>query len=103
MKFGEEFYSLPDTPDMHAIELTQCNSGKKHVIKNEPGKHASLKIYFAISRNTNFQITSAEAKIGLDLYGDYVQLEQQQSNSHPNVRLLLDIVAHKQSWTVKTI
>ena len=103
MKFGAGFNSLPDTPNLHAIELTQNDSGGKHVIKNEPGKHASVKIYYAISRNDNFLINSAQAKTGLELYGEYVQLEQQQPNSHPNIRLLLDIIAHDQSWTVRTI
>ncbi len=103
MNFGTAFYSLPELPELHALELTQSNNGKVHIIKNEPGKQASVKIYYAISRNDNFQITSEQAKTGLDLYGEYVQLEQQQANSHPNIRLLLDIIAHKQSWTVKTI
>ena len=103
MNFGAAFYSLPETPNMHAIELTQSGSGEVHVIKNEPGKQASVKIYYAISRNDNFQISPIQAKTGLDLYGEYVQLEQQQPNSHPNIRLLLEIIAHDQSWTVKTI
>lgn len=103
MKFGAEFDSLLDPPTLRALELTQRDNGEVRIIKNEPGKQASVKIYYAISRNDNFQITSEQAKTGLDLYGEYVQLEQQQPDSHPNIRLLLNIIAHKQSWTVKTI
>ena len=103
MKFGIEYDALPGTPELNALELTQSDNGEIHTIKNEPGKQASIKIYYAISRNNNFQITSVQAKIGLELYGDYVQQEQQQPNSHPNIRLLLNIIAHNQTWTVKTI
>lgn len=103
MKFGAEFNSLPDTPNLRAIELTQSSSGEIHVIKNEPGKQASIKIYYFISKNNNFLLTPAQAKIGLDLYGEYVQLEHQQPNSHPNIRLLLDIIANNQSWAAKII
>ena len=103
MKFGAEFNLIPEIPNVHAIELSQNGSDEVHVIKNEPGKQASVKIYYAISRNENFQIAPTQAKAGLDLYGEYVQLEQQQPNSHPNIRLLLEVIAHDQSWTVKTI
>ena len=103
MNFGIEFDSLTDTPELYALELTHSDNGEVHTITNEPGKQASIKIYYAISRNDHFQITPVQAKIGLELYGDYVQQEQQQPNSHPNIRLLLNIIAQNQTWTVKTI
>ena len=100
-KFGPEFNCLPDTSTLHSIELTNTATNNKLIIKNEPGKQATIKIYCAISRKNNMEITSVQAKHGLELYGDYVLQEQQQPNSHPNIRILLDTIALEQVWTVK--
>lgn len=103
MKFGSDFNNLPNTAGLQAIELTNSVSGDQHTIINEPGKHASVKIFYAISNANELQITAAQAKIGLKLYGDYVEQEQQQPHSHSNIRLLLDIIAYNQVWSVKVI
>ena len=103
MKFGSAFNDLLDTTEVQAIELTNSVSGDQHTIKNEPGKHASVKIFYAISKTNNLQITAAQAGTGLELYGDYADQEQRQPNSHPNIRLLLDTIAHNQVWLVKVI
>lgn len=103
MEFGTGFKSLAEIPNIQALELTQVATGNKYVLKNEPGKKASVKIYYAISHSNNFKITPAQAQAGLDLYGDYVQQERQQPNSHPNIRLLLETIAQNSSWLVKII
>lgn len=101
MQFGPEFKNLSDTSTLLAIELSNTTTNIQHTIKNNPGKQASVKIFYAISKNSNCKITPVEAEIGLDLYGDYVQQEQRQPNSHPNIRLLLDTIALNQTWLVK--
>jgi hypothetical protein len=63
------------------------------VIANAPGKKASLVIYAHLAKKYNGQLTPAAAKEGLQLYGEYVEEAQQQPGSHPNIDLLLDVVA----------
>lgn len=101
MQFGSGFSDLSDTATLQAIELSNETTNIQHEIKNGPGKQASVKIFYALSKNNNCKITPVEAKIGLGLYGDYVQQELQQPNSHPNIRLLLDTIALNQTWLVK--
>lgn len=101
MRFGPGFKNLSDTSTLQAIELSNTITNIQHIIKNDPGKQASVKIFYGISKNNNCKITPVEAEIGLNLYGDYVQQEQKQPNSHPNIRLLFDTIALNQTWLVK--
>ena len=101
IQFGHGFSNLSDTSTLQAIELSNETTNIRHEIKNDPGKQASVKIFYALSNSNNCKITPAEAKIGLGLYGDYVQQELQQPNSHPNIRLLLDTITLDQTWLVK--
>jgi hypothetical protein len=34
------------------------------------------------------------------LFGDYAQEEMDSPGSHPNIRLLMDILTNKQEWAV---
>jgi hypothetical protein len=63
------------------------------VIANAPGKKASLAIYAHLAKKYNGQLTAAAAQEGLQLYGEYVEEAQQQPGSHPNIDLLLEVVA----------
>ncbi len=93
-QFGEGFDKLPDSSHIVAIQVENPATHSKFLIENLPGKEASVRIYAGIAVKNI--ITAAEARKGLDLYGDYVQEELNFPNSHPNVRLLLDIIAENQ-------
>ena len=103
MNFGSGYNALSDVPKLLAIEITRLDGKVKHIIQNEAGKQASIKIYYAIAAQNEFQITASEAAVGLELYGDYVQQECQQPGSHPNIRRLMNIIADDQCWSVTVI
>ena len=101
--FGMGFDDLPDTSFIKKIELVNSKNKLRLQIANVPGKQASVKILYAIAQQNKSIITTIEAKQGLELFGDYVRIEEQMPKSHPNIRLLLDTVAHAQMWHMKVI
>lgn len=99
-KFGEGFDQLADTFHIKTLTLENCVTGKKVSIDNVPGKQASVKILYAIAKDNMFRITAKEAETGIKLYGDYTREELDSPGSHPNIRLLLDILTSKHEWLV---
>ncbi len=98
--FGADFSNLTDCSHLSQLSLHNCTTNSTHIVPNTPGKQASCKIFYAISRNPQQQITPVEAGQGLILFGDYVNEERAQANSHPNIRLLLDVIENDEVWTV---
>ena len=103
MKFADDFYTLADCSHITQLNLYNNSSDSTHTLLNLPGKQASLKIFYAISRNPEQHISLSQAQRGLRLFGDYVAEEEAQPNSHPNIRLLLDIIQHKHVWVVTAV
>ena len=97
--FGEGFDQLQATDNFKKLYLNKQNSNETLSLDNIPGKQASVKILYNIANNSI--IGTEEAQKGLALYGDYTQEEKQQPNSHPNIRLLLNIVENNESWAIK--
>jgi len=99
-KFGEGFARLADSTHITQLTMKNTQSGAEHVLPNVPGKQASVRIYFAISRNAKKAISSQQAQIGLQLFGDYVTDELNHPDAHPNIRLLLNIIDNDEVWQV---
>ena len=99
-QFGNGFDQLADTSHINTLILENCVTGSKISIDNIPGKQASVKILYAIAMANKFKITDKEAQTGITLFGDYAQEERDSPGSHPNIRLLLDILTDKQEWAV---
>jgi len=99
-KFGEGFDHLADCSHITQLTVQDRQSDAVHILPNVPGKQASVKIYFAISRNANQTISPQEAQIGLQHYGDYVTEELEHPDAHPNIRLLLNIIENHEAWQV---
>lgn len=100
LQFGKNFSQLPDTDHVSVIELNSSDSEKYHLIENIPGKQASVKIFYGISQANGYQITAHVARLGLEMFGEYVQEEKQTPNSHPNIRLLIDTIEYNRRWLV---
>ena len=99
-QFGKHFDQLADTRHIKTLTLVNSASGDKLSIPNIPGKQASVKILHAIAMSNDSRITEKEAQAGLALFGDYAQEEKDSPGSHPNIRLLLNILTDKQEWIV---
>ena len=91
LQFGKNFGQIPDLAHIASCTLTNMQTSEQYVIENKPGKQASLKIMHSISQPNNL-ITPEQARVGLELYGDYVKEELQVPNSHPNIRLLMNCI-----------
>lgn len=101
--FSSAFDQLDDVTSIQEIQLTNPETNATHNIKNQPGKHASVKIYYALAKLNNMQLSTTEAVHGLELYGDYVAEEELTPNAHPNIRLLIDIIKQQQTWHLNVI
>jgi|TARA_B110000240_G_C13462597_1_gene437378 hypothetical protein len=101
--FAAEFNHLPDTGHLKKITLSNIDSKQNHSVDNIPGKQASVKILYSIALDNNFKISATQAEAGIILFGDYTAEEKQQPNAHPNIRLLLDIIEHNQTWEVEVV
>lgn len=98
--FGKGFNQLHATDHIKKLILKKSGSNDTISLDNLPGKKASVKILFNIAQHNQATITAHEAKTGLELFGDYTEEERQQPNSHPNIRLLINIIKNNESWTV---
>ena len=97
-QFGEGFHSLPDSSHINTLELINTQNHKSVVLENIPGKKASVKILHAIAADNDNKINKQAAAMGLALFGEYTDEERQTPNSHPNIRLLIEIIDGDQSW-----
>ncbi len=100
--FGEGFHSLPDSSHIKTLELTNTQNNQSYTLENIPGKKASVKIFHAIAADNDNKINKQAAAMGLALFGEYTDEERQTPNSHPNIRLLIDIIDGDQTWDVTT-
>ncbi|MDG0996324.1 MAG: DUF2322 family protein [Gammaproteobacteria bacterium] len=98
-EFGLGFNSLNLYSSVSAITFTEVISKRTHCVENIAGKKASLKILCAITENSAV-LSVSEARMGLELFGDYVTDEMASPNAHPNIRLLLDTIKHDLRWTI---
>lgn len=98
--FGAAFAQLSDCSHLSQLSLHNFTMNSTHIVPNTPGKQASCKIFYAISRNPEQHITALEARQGLILFGDYVTEERAHANTHPNIRVLLNIIKNNEVWTV---
>ena len=99
--FGEGFDALADTSQLTKITLINKETDKSFDVDNIPGKQASVKILYSIAQTNHSQITIKQARTGIALFGDYALEEQQQPNSHPNIRFLIDVIDNNEEWLVK--
>ena len=97
--FGEGFNKLPATDYIVKLTLSKMGTEEKFTLENIPGKQASVKILFNI-KDEHSRIGTQEAQRGLSLYGDYTAEEKQQPDSHPNIRLLMNVIEHDETWLV---
>ena len=100
--FGAGFAQLADSAHITQLIVQDLQSDTQHILPNIPGKQASLKIYYAISRTPDNTITRQQARTGLELFGDYVADELEHPDAHPNIRLLLNIIENDETWQVNT-
>ena len=62
-------------------------------VDNVDGKRASVAIYCHLASTFSQRLGKEAAKRGLELYGEYVAEAQAHPGSHPNIDLLLQVLA----------
>ena len=98
--FGAGFDDLADTSDLKKVTFINRETDKSFSLENIPGKQASVKILYSIAQNNHSQINRSVARTGIALFGDYAQEEEQQPNSHPNIRFLMDVMTNNEEWLI---
>jgi len=83
---------LPRTDGIARIDLADDAGNVVHTIPNEPGKQGSLALYHYLQQSCGtFDMPAAEH--GLQIFSEHVRDAQNNPGAHPNVDLLLAIVA----------
>ena len=98
--FGAGFDGLADTSELKKVTFINRDTDKSFSLENIPGKQASVKILYSIAQTNHSQINRSVARTGIVLFGDYAQEEEQQPNSHPNIRFLMDVMTNNEEWLV---
>ncbi|MFK8026878.1 MAG: DUF2322 family protein [Gammaproteobacteria bacterium] len=98
--FGAGFDDLADTSHLKNITFINRDTDQSFSLENIPGKQASVKILYSIAQTNHSQINRSVARTGIALFGDYAQEEEQQPNSHPNIRFLMNIMTNDEEWLV---
>ena len=98
--FGAGFDDLADTSHLKKVTFINRETDKLFSLENIPGKQASVKILYSIAQTNYSQINRCVARTGIALFGDYAQEEEQQPNSHPNIRFLMDVMKNNEEWLV---
>jgi len=50
LSFSPDFDQLDDVSSIQQLELTNSETNASHTIMNQPGKQASVKIYYALAK-----------------------------------------------------
>ena len=87
----ENLAALPAYENVKRVALS-LDGDEFHAIEAKPGKLASVRIYAAMKDNFG-TLDPKAAAFGLLQYDEYVDEARNEPGSHPNIDLLLDIVA----------
>lgn len=100
--FKENLQSLPPIEGLSRIDLIASNGGFVASIENLPGKQGSLAVYQYLSQNFDV-VDRKAAEHGLTIFAEHVADAQNRPGAHPNIDLLLDIVAGGADLSIRTV
>ena len=92
----ENVAQLPPITNVKRVTVKGANV----VIENKEGKRASVAIYQHLSQ-TFGQLNAAAAVEGLRLYDEVVEDAKERPGAHPNIDLLLDVIAGDKSFDIQ--
>lgn len=98
MNFAETLATLPTADHLRGLDVLDADGAVVHHIPAAPGKMGSLRIYHALARAFDGQLSAAAIAQGLEWFAEHVAEARAHPGSHPNIELLLAQRAAPQGW-----
>jgi len=100
--FKENLQQLPSIDGLLRIELVDAEGAVVTTIENLPGKQGSLSVYQYLHTAIG-RIDAKAAVHGLAIFGEHTEDAKNRPGAHPNIDLLLDIVANDTALTARLV
>ncbi|MEP7222966.1 MAG: DUF2322 family protein [Novosphingobium sp.] len=98
--FTENLKQLPSIEGVERIDLVGAEGVIVASIPNQPGKQGSLAVYNYLA-NCFDMLDAKAAEHGLALFAEHTADARNRPGAHPNVDILLDIVAGGSPLTIE--
>lgn len=100
--FQNNLTLLPAIDGLTRIELLQAGGEVIATIENKPGKQGSLAVYQYLAQQ--FGTLDAEAAAhGVEVFGEHTEDARNRPGAHPNIDLLLAILAGGAPLTIRVV
>ncbi len=103
MQFKDYLATFPTIDHLSGLDVLNEKGEIVHHIPAVEGKLGSLKLYYALSTKFNQQLNASSAEQGLIWFAEHVADAKQNVGHHPNIDLLLDVVAKNLNFILKPI
>ena len=102
MAFADNLRQLPPVTHLAALELLDDAGQVAARIPNQPGKTGSLTVYAALAAKHG-SLNADAAREGLELFAEHTEDARQHPGNHPNIDLLLEVIASGKGYAVRTV
>ncbi len=100
MQFKDYLATFPAIEHLSGLSVLDGSEVIHHIPAVE-GKLGSLKLYHALALQFDHQLNAESAKQGLMWFAEHVEDAKQNPNKHPNIDLLLNVVANNSLYLLK--
>lgn len=101
--FQDNLATFPDIAHLAGLDIRDGAGQTIHHIPAVQGKLGSLKLYHALCQQFHGQLNPASAQQGLDWFAEHTADALAHPDKHPNIDLLLRVVAEKCDYTLHPI
>lgn len=103
MQFKDFLATFPNIDHLSGLNVLNENGEVIHHIPAIEGKLGSLKLYNALAENFAGQLNVESANQGIEWFAEHVEDAKQNPGKHPNIDLLLAVVAQNYSYKLQAI
>lgn len=103
MQFKDFLATFPDIGHLSGLNVLDENGEIIHHIPAIEGKLGSLKLYNALAEKFAGQLNVESATQGIEWFAEHIEDAKQNPGKHPNIDLLLAVVAQKHNYTLQSI
>lgn len=103
MNFNSILATLPTIDHLAELQIRNQDGELIHTIPAIAGKLGSLRVYNALSEQFDGMLNTTAAQKGLQLFAEHVIDAKQYSGKHPNIDLLLNVIAKNTEYYLITV
>ncbi|MGX2955866.1 DUF2322 family protein [Ursidibacter arcticus] len=103
MQFKDYLSTFPDITHLSGLDVADSDGNVIHHIPAIEGKLGSLKLYNALAETFDKQLNKESAQQGVEWFAEHVEDAKLNIGKHPNIDLLLDVIASDKTLVLKPI